>query len=475
MQLPAHASQLRGIYELNSPRRIYDEWMCLSEGFSAPPVTPPKKYPHPDELDTMFGELSGKTLAAINSQSISPQDLRNEVFKSAQLINSILDNYSNLVNTSAITSHLNGPNSGRMQQALNSLEIGNANTVVILNQFTSHVEILANPRIPVRNHWDVLRKVHTMIFTFLKDYVNRLRNLFKVVSYEHVMGQIGDKSATSSLPYQQNRPAMASFGSISPLPPSIAASLPYISPSTIPSSQPAQVQEDPQIAALHESCSNLMMFSQGLMRNGYTWKATIVNQEIQAMCQSIAEDVYNKMNIVEDMFDDYMNLSPQERQTACKLPEGQINLTMEQMRGNINVLRMLTTKFTLGKVYEVCNTFIKQIALIVRELRVSFFARRNKAPRQLPPYQNEQQQQYYHPPPNYNQQQPMYQPPPQEQSYYPSPQQPSQQYYGQQPPYQPPSQQQGSFKLKDSKKWREQNQGSIGYPEIPDYPDVPDL
>lgn len=286
MQLPPHASQLRGIFELNSPRRIYDEWMNLSEGFSAPTVNPPKKYPSPDELDSMFADMSNKTISAIRSPTIQPQDLRSEIFKCAQMINTILDNYSNLVNLSVITSHLRGPNSGRMQQALNALETGTANAVVILNQFTSHVEILANPRIPVRNHWDILAKIHSINFAFLKDYVNRLRGLFKVVSYDHVMNEIGDKSSISSLPYGQNRPAMASFGPQYVITPS--ASQPYIAPSTIPSapspSQPA-VQEDPQIAALHTACSQLLAFSQDLTRNGYTWKVVIVSPQIQNQCR----------------------------------------------------------------------------------------------------------------------------------------------------------------------------------------------
>ena len=61
LRLPPHASQVRGIFELNSPRRIYDEWMCLSQEVSVPSVESPNKYPNPDELIQMFNALSTKT------------------------------------------------------------------------------------------------------------------------------------------------------------------------------------------------------------------------------------------------------------------------------------------------------------------------------------------------------------------------------------------------------------------------------
>ena len=342
--LPHHASQVRGIYELNSPRRIYDEWMCLSQEITVPTVEPPQKYPKPDELDQMFYMLSNKILSDLSNTNSTPVSITNQIFTTAQMINGILNNYSNLVNLPAITSVSESPNGEQLRNAVSDLETANANSVAILNQFTSHCEILANSNIPMRKHWNILGNLNNLFFTFMKDYVSKLRRMFQIIPYERVMQGVSGAPLSNPI-------ATASFRSIS-----------Y--------NFAQNTKEDPQIQALKDAASQLLQFIESFRLIGYTWRSTLISTEYQNQCQSLANEVYKKIGVVDKMYEFYASLPPNEQYNITpNYQYPQIKDIYEKMRSKLNILKRITNKFTLETVYLHGSSFIKQLSLTVKELR----------------------------------------------------------------------------------------------------------
>ena len=442
-KLPSHASHVRGISELNSPRRIFDEWMCLSEEFSVPNTMPPKKYPNPNELDQMFAGYSNKILSDISNQQTAPANLRTEIFKIAQIINSILDNYSNLINLPVVTQRTKNPSWRNLDNAVTKLETANANSIVMLNQFTSHAEILANPRIPVRRYWNVLMDMNNIFFTFMKEYVNCLRTFFQILPYETVMKEIGENNAnqnintplnnnvnnpqanayyqgqsagwnqnrfSNSISYHNNptiqrllQPNLlpsATQNNIQVTPKQQPSAPSYVANSqnniSIPTQTPQQpktndkqqtndipqaspfVQEDPRVQELRQSVANLFMFACGLTKFGYTWKATLVQPFNIEQCHKLAFDVSKKAVVLEEMIDIYQSLKDDEKQKLSTIPVSQLNQMIEQQRANLNILKLLTDKFTLGKIYDITHSYTKPITVLLKELYKPFVEQQKK-------------------------------------------------------------------------------------------------
>ena len=395
MQLPPHASKVRGIYELNSPRRIYDEWMCLSQEISVPTNQPPQKYPKPEDMDQMFHMLSSKILQDIKNPSTTPADLTRQIFQTAQMVNSILNNYSNLVNLPVITSISEGPNGAALKRAVEDLETANANSIVLLNQYTSHCEILANSQIPMKKYWNILSEMNNLFFKFMRDYINKLKIMFQIVPYERVMQNTGERTSQPIQPQITYRnPLSTGF-----MQPSIQPQNPSVSRNVS--------QVDPVFQPLYSSTDQLARFAESFRQFGYTWRGTLIPPYYKDKCQSLANDVQKQAIIVDKMYEYYKSLPDNEKlKITSNYQPQQIFTTYEQMRTNLNILRMMTTKFTLEKVYSISTSYCKQLSLVVRELRVIVDTNRLSTP---PMNQQTNQQMPQYPQQGYNQPQtPLY-------------------------------------------------------------------
>jgi hypothetical protein len=357
LQLPPRASLLHGIPELNSPRRIYDEWMNLSKEISVPNVPSSKKYPKPDEMDQLFATMSNDITRDIKNPSTTPSNLTTTIFQAAQKINSILDNYSNLMDLPVITSRTQGPGGAQLKGAADALQLANANAVVTLRQYTSHVEILANANIPMRKYWDILVRMNNIFFTFIKEYVNKLRMLFQCIPYDSVMSQVGE--------------------STTPPPTRILGTM--IQP-ILPRAQ-SHPNENPLITSLHQSLEELVIFAFTLPTKGYTWKGTCIQKEDIDKCCGLARKVKSSFGIVEKMFDIYEALPGERKIKVTDYQPQFITSAMETARTNINILLFISNKFTMGSVYETATTCAKQISMLVKELRSLVEGAETSAPR----------------------------------------------------------------------------------------------
>lgn len=191
--IPSNGYFVKNIREMNSPQRIYNEWIYLYD--SKPFDIPDSKYLISfDKHFDMVYNLTKSVDFLFNDDTLKSSEVNEVSLKLCREVYQVIRDFSNIEDNQGVMFHINNSDKEVIKRIFQEHNRICADALTILSQYMLYIELLSHPNLVEKNHWDIINKIGKFLQKSLIAYLNSIRSLVKYIPYEHL---VADKELES--------------------------------------------------------------------------------------------------------------------------------------------------------------------------------------------------------------------------------------------------------------------------------------